>query len=107
MRSALLTLLVCLGSLSAFAAADEADLLVPLTPPATPAKRKRPVRPPPRPRPKPATKTPTAPTELWVRLLDPLDGARLSIDEREVGTLPVGPLPLAAGLHEVRVEREG
>ncbi|MBL8957685.1 MAG: PEGA domain-containing protein [Myxococcaceae bacterium] len=74
----------------------------------------------PKPRPKARPKTKPAPVadddlpalptqkgDLLVKLAPAVKGAKLTIDDREIGTLPQGPQTLTAGEHTVTVRRLG
>jgi PEGA domain len=94
------------------------DDLVPLTPTAPKAKPKPKPKPPKaKPAPKPAPMAqdddlvPLTPvggkTELLVKVAAELQGAKLYIDNKEVGALPMGPQAVSAGEHAVLVKRPG
>ncbi len=93
--------------------AQEDDLLAPLTP-ATKEKPKRTKKPPKekKPAPKPddellAPLTPSGKTELIVKLAVPVKGAKLFVDDNEVGAFPVQPLTVSPGEHTIAVKRAG
>src|SRR5262249_39660490 len=50
---------------------------------------------------------PAAKGELIVKLLNPVKGAKLFVDDKEVGTLPLSPQAVTAGEHSVSVRRAG
>jgi hypothetical protein len=112
-RRALVLVLPLLLSLPAHAA-DEDDIapLVPTGKPKSKAKPK-PKAKPAKPAPAPVTEddlVPLAPagkTELLVKLNGDIQGAKLFIDNKEVGTLPMSAQPVSAGDHAVLVKRPG
>lgn len=114
-RALAVTLSVLIASTPAFAQDDD---LAPLTP--APKAKPKP-RPKPKPKPAPVKPAPTASgdddlaplvpsgakTELLVKLAGDVTGARLFIDNKEVGTLPLPAQAVAAGEHAVLVKRPG
>lgn len=84
--------------------------LAPLTPAETKVKRKKKKSTQPLPLVDKKAQEPQAPAKLAVRLADTQSGlknARLFVDDKEVGVLPVEPLELAPGEHRVTVKRLG
>jgi hypothetical protein len=105
MRSRSLALALCVFPFWAHAAGTEdGDLLAPLTPSATHTKRHPAQRTSPA---KAASPRMSPSTDLVVRLSEPIEGAHVFVDEREVGELPMGPFPVDPGTHVVRVSRAG
>ncbi len=123
-RAAILALSLCLSAPQAFGQGME-DLLAPLTPEPTQSKGKRVKS---KSKSKKSKRRSSrskksrssrqsaeadllAPlvkkTELLVRLGSGLKGARLFLDNREIGLLPRGPMEVAAGAHSVVVRRSG
>ena len=95
------------------AKAEDDDLLTPLPPSKKAVKAPKPKV---KPRPKEPVKdpeellAPLAPSTrslLTVRVPPSMKGARLFVDDREVGTLPLTPLDVAPGEHVVAVRRSG
>jgi hypothetical protein len=101
MRRALAAVIVLAlaAPVPALAAPEDVIPLVPQPKKVTPKRRAKPARPPP-----PA---PTGPAELTLRLPSGLRGAQLFLDDRELGPVPVSPLPLPPGPYKVTVRRVG
>ncbi|MFZ5443026.1 MAG: PEGA domain-containing protein [Myxococcota bacterium] len=112
---------VVLLTVSSASWAQDDDDLVPLGPVPT---KKPAAKPRPKPKPKPApVKKPTttssddddlvpigpaiAKGDVSIKLASPLSGAVLSIDGKEIGTLPLAPQSVQSGEHTVTVKRPG
>lgn len=101
-------------SLAAAAPAFAQDDDLPSLPSPNKPKPKPKARPKAQPKKQPAASTdddlPSLPAQrgdLIVKLATPVKGAKLTIDDRDLGTLPVGPQSLTAGEHTVTVRRLG
>lgn len=104
-------LIVALSLFALPALAQDDDL------PALPAAKPKPKPNKPKPRPKPKHAQPVADDDLpalpaqkgdlVVRLASPMKGAKLTIDDKEIGPLPQGAQSLTAGEHTVTVRRLG
>lgn len=115
-RALAVTLSVLIASTPAFAQDDD---LAPLTP--APSKARPKPKPKPKPKPAPSKPAPTASsdddlaplvpsgakTELLVKVAGDITGAKLFIDNKEIGTLPLPAHPVSAGDHAVLVKRPG
>lgn len=108
-----LTLILPLALAAMPAHAQDDEDLAPLMPvPKTKTKTK--AKPRPRPKPKPkmveediAPLVPSGSGELIVKIVGDVQGARLLVDGRELGTLPMAAIPAAPGDHLVEVRRAG